>query len=205
MPPYDPQHLDYDSHSDSSSVSSWLQGHPELPHQYTREDATSTAPRKQRKRKLADEQGNTTHSVKHPKLAELSGSRMNEASSRKASHSGDESHSKSTSKDRNTRSSVRRQTRPAAATNQLQTPTTPRTRISQSLASPSKDGDPEATPKPATNISVTGIRTTLDKLSTPTFPPLRHPPVREKRKDANSGVYGHQIGNNPGFWWSLML
>jgi hypothetical protein len=184
MPPYDPQHPDYDSHSDCSSISTWLQGHPELPHQYIHEDETATAPRKQRKRKLVHEQGNTTHSVKYPKLAELSGSRMNEASSREAMLSGDESPSKSTSKDRNARASIRRQMRPADTKNQSQTPTARRTRLPQSLVSPSRDDDPEATPKPASSISITRIDSTLDQTSTPTFPPLRH----YQREDNGSAI-----------------
>lgn len=175
MPPYDPQHLDDndDSYSVSSSISTWLQGHPELPRQYIREDETATPPRKQRKRTQAHGQGNATRAVKYPRLAELSGSRMSEASNRKRSHSQDDSPSKSVCKDRNTRASVRRQLRPADATNQSQTPTARRTGLPQSLASPSREDDSEATPKPASNISITRIDTTLDQLSTPTFPPLK--------------------------------
>jgi len=175
MPPYDPQHLDDndDSYSSSSSISTWLQGHPELPRQYIREDETATPPRKQRKRTQAHGQGNATRAVKYPRLAELSGSRMSEASNRKRSHSQDDSPSKSVCKDRNTRASVRRQLRPADATNQSQTPTARRTGLPQSLASPSREDDSEATPKPASNISITRIDTTLDQLSTPTFPPLK--------------------------------
>lgn len=197
MPSYLPQHLDDDgSYSGSSSISTWLQGHPELPHQYIREDETATAPRKPRKRKQALGQGNTTSSIKYPKLAELPSCRMNEASNRKQSHSEDESPSKSVRRDRNTRASVRRQLRPADATNQSQTPTARPTRLPQNLTFPSREDDLEATPKPASNISTTRIDTTLDRLPTPMFPPLGHNQREDNRSAVTSSTRSSEVSED---------